>query len=75
MKTAKLFKNGNSQAVGLPKEFQFLGDEVFIKKVGRIVVLSPKEDPWDSLIQSLDMFTEDFMETRIQPEIEDRDSL
>ena len=35
MNTAKIFKSGNSQAVRLPKEFQFSGDEVYIKKAGR----------------------------------------
>ncbi|SHL49749.1 antitoxin VapB [Desulfatibacillum alkenivorans DSM 16219] len=75
MNTAKLFKNGNSQAVRLPKEFQFEGEEVLIKKVGRNVVLSPKGDPWSSLVQSLDLFTEDFMEDRKQPGQDDRESL
>ncbi len=74
MNTAKLFKNGNSQAVRLPKEFQFLGDEVFIKKVGRNVVLTPKDDPWASLVQSLEMFSGDFMEARPQPDLEERES-
>ncbi|SHJ92811.1 antitoxin VapB [Desulfatibacillum alkenivorans DSM 16219] len=75
MSTAKLFKNGNSQAVRLPKEFQFEGEEVLIKKVGRNVVLSPRGDPWSSLVQSLDLFTEDFMEDRKQPGQDDRESL
>ena len=42
MQTARLFINGNSQAVRLPKEFRFEGDEVVIKKVGNAVVLLPK---------------------------------
>jgi antitoxin VapB len=40
-KTAKLFRNGNSQAVRLPREFRFKGDEVRIRKVGDTVVLEP----------------------------------
>ncbi|ACL03227.1 SpoVT/AbrB domain protein [Desulfatibacillum aliphaticivorans] len=75
MNKAKIFKNGNSQAVRLPKEFQFQGEEVLIKRVGRNVVLSPKDDPWSSLVQSLDLFTEDFMEDRNQPGQDDRESL
>ncbi len=43
----------------MPKEFQFEGEEVLIRKVGRNVVLSPKEDPWSSLVQSPNLFTED----------------
>ena len=36
MKTARVFKNGQSQAVRLPKEFRFAGDEVYIKKLGNV---------------------------------------
>lgn len=61
MKTAKPFKNGESQAVRLPKEFRFDGDEVLIKKAGNAVVLLPKKKSWDSLVDSLDQFTSDFM--------------
>jgi len=42
MKTAKLFKNGDSQAVRLPKEFRFAGSEVLIKHAGDAVALLPK---------------------------------
>jgi antitoxin VapB len=75
MTKAKLFKNGSSQAVRLPREFKFQGDEVYIKKIGRLVVLIPKEDPWDSLIQSLDGFSDDFLAERKQPELEMREPL
>ena len=59
MNTAKLFKNGKSQAVRLPKEFKFEGNEVYIKKVGRLVILIPQNDPWESLMDSLDKFSDD----------------
>jgi len=72
MTTAKLFKNGKCQAVRLPKDFRFEGDEVFISRMGKAVVLLPKEDPWNTLIQSLEMFSDDFMEERQQPEQYDR---
>jgi antitoxin VapB len=75
MNKAKLFKNGSSQAVRLPKEFKFQGDEVYVKKIGRLVVLIPKEDPWDSLVQSLEGFSDDFLAERKQPELEVRDPL
>lgn len=54
MKTAKLFKDGESQAVRLPKEFRFPGNEVFIKRVGTAVVLLRKAKSWDTLIGSFD---------------------
>jgi len=67
MQTAKLFQNGQSQAVRLPKEFRFQGDRVFIKRVGNAVVLLPYQDAWQSLVESLDLFSDDFMEEREQP--------
>jgi antitoxin VapB len=76
MKTAKPFKNGESQAVRLPKEFRFDGSEVFIKRAGNAVVLFLKAKAWDSLLESLDKFPSDFMNDRAQPpEAEQREGL
>jgi len=52
MKTAKLFMNGKSQAVRLPKEYRFNGDEVGIRKVGEVVVLFPKDTAWDAYLRT-----------------------
>jgi len=68
MQTAKLFKNGQSQAVRLPKAFRFKGAEVYIKQLGDVVILTPIDAGWGPLLSSLDEFTPDFMETREQPE-------
>jgi antitoxin VapB len=68
VQTAKIFINGRSQAVRLPKDLRFSGKDVFIKKIGKMVVLLPKDDPWSSFIHSLDQFTDDFMDHREQPE-------
>lgn len=75
MKTAKLFQNGQSQAVRLPKEFRFEGEEVFIKKTGNVVVLIPIAHSWDSLLGSLDKFTSDFMSERNQPQQQAREDI
>jgi antitoxin VapB len=72
MKTAKLFKNGQSQAVRLPKEFRFDGDEVFIKKVGSSVVLLPEKNSWDAVVESLERFTPEYMAERGQPRKKDK---
>ncbi|WP_200762483.1 antitoxin [Nitrosophilus alvini] len=68
--TAKLFKNGQSQAVRLPKEFRFENqNEVFVKKYKKGILLIPKtKDIWDVMIRSLDEFSEDFLKERTQPE-------
>jgi antitoxin VapB len=68
LKTAKLFKNGRSQAVRLPKEFRFEGTHVFVKRVGSAVVLIPEHAPWQTLFESLEQFSDDFLEDRRQPE-------
>jgi antitoxin VapB len=67
METAKLFMNGRSQAVRLPKNFRFEGEEVFVKKVGNAVMLLPRQDSWQTLYDSLESFSDDFMEDREQP--------
>jgi antitoxin VapB len=68
LKTAKLFKNGQSQAVRLPKEFRFEGTQVFIKRIGNAILLLPEQDSWQMLFDSLGLFSDDFMESRDQPE-------
>jgi len=74
METARLFKNGRSQAVRLPKEYRFEGDRVYIKRVGRTVILIPYHEPWQSLFDSLDQFSDDFMVEREQPAQQEREA-
>jgi antitoxin VapB len=74
MKTAKIFQNGQSQAVRLPKEFRFDDSEVFIKKSGNVVQLIPRRDSWNSLFDSLKKFSRDFMSERNQPDLDKRES-
>jgi antitoxin VapB len=54
MQTARIFTNGNSQAVRLPKEFRFEDDEVVIKRVGNAVILLPKRYAYADLKALLD---------------------
>ena len=73
MKTAKVFKSGNSQAVRIPKEFRLDTDEVEIHRKGDSLILQPKKQSWALLIGSLEKFTDDFMaEGRSQPPVQDR---
>jgi antitoxin VapB len=74
MKTAKIFQDGQSQAVRLPKEFRFDDSEVFIKKTGNVVQLIPLSDSWNSLFGSLKKFSSDFMDDRVQPELDNRET-
>lgn len=75
MKKAKLFQNGQSQAVRLPKEFRFEGEDVFIKRLGNAVVLIPANHSWDALFSSFDQFSDDFLSERAQPEQQSREDL
>ena len=68
METAKLFRNGRSQAVRIPQEFRFEGTEVFIKKIGNAILLIPYRESWQTLCDSLNQFSDDFKEARNQPE-------
>jgi len=64
--TAKLFWTGRSQAVRLPREFRFDGDEVRIRRHGRAVILEPVAEDWtwlDGLVGQLDR---DFIEAAIE---------
>ena len=75
METAKIFENGRSQAVRLPKRFRFDGEEVLVQKLGRAVLLIPKDAAWETFRSGLDGFTDDFMERRKQPPMQERDAL
>ena len=68
---AKLFQNGRSQAVRLPREFRFEGEEVRIRRVARGVLQNPKE--W---FKKLDDFNlEAFALKRHQPKAPKRPPL
>ncbi len=75
MQKAKLFMNGRSQAVRLPKEYQFEGKEVCIQKYGDIVILVPTQQVWETFLHGLNSFTDDvFIKKREQGDSEDRDT-
>lgn len=62
--TTKLFKNGQSQAVRIPKPFQFVGiDEVVIRRQGNAVIITPKRKSWLSLAEETKA-DDDFMAVR-----------
>ena len=68
MDTAKLFINGRSQAVRLPKSYQFEGKEVYVKKVSEGVLLLPKDQTiWDTWERNLQKYDSPFMAERNQP--------
>ena len=67
---------GRSQAVRLPKEYQFKGESVFIQKVGEAVLLVPVDKDWETFLHGLNSFSDDFMsEGREQGIDQEREAL
>jgi antitoxin VapB len=76
MQTARLFVNGRSQAVRLPKEFNFRGDSVYVQKVGEAVILVPFDKDWEVFMHGLNSFSDDYMsEGRLQGKDQKREKL
>jgi antitoxin VapB len=72
MNRAKLFKNGDSQAIQLPKEFKLKGKEFYIREEGANIILTPLKDAVDELWDSLGKFSKDTMIKRNQPSFFDK---
>jgi antitoxin VapB len=75
MEIAELFEDGQNRSVKLPKELFPGENKVYINKIGNAVVLIPYHDPWKSLFDSLDEFSDDFMENREQPQQQSRENI
>ena len=72
-RTAKVFRTNRSQAVRIPKDFQFDVDEVFIRKEGDSIVLSPRPQSWDDFLDNGPIATADFMEGIEDLPVQERD--
>jgi antitoxin VapB len=75
MAVAKVFINGKSQAIRLPREYRVEGSTVYVNRVGNAIVLLPINDPWQGLLDSLGKFSDDFMKTREQDVTQERQPL
>ena len=53
MITTKVFESGNSQIVRIPKEYRIDSGEVLINRIGKALVLLPKNDPWSLFSQGI----------------------
>ena len=72
---AKVFQNGRSQAIRIPKEFRVATTEVYIEKVGETLVIRPKsQNKWDNFFLLLDDYdTSDFFLDRVQPPLDNKE--
>ncbi len=74
MQTAKIFQNGRSQAIRLPKAFRLPGTEVKISRDGNRIILEPLEQSWDDWLLAIEQFSDDFMaQGRDQPAMQERE--
>jgi len=71
MTTAKVFKNGRSQAIRLPKEFRVKSSEVYLKRT-RDGFLVTERDPWEICLEACQDLSKDFMKQRVQPPTQKR---
>jgi len=72
-RTAKVFMTNRSQAVRLPKDFQFATDEVLIRKVGDDVILSPRPRDWKSYLESAPVASDAFMADIVDLPVQERE--
>ncbi len=70
---AKIFMNGRSQAVRIPKEYRFDVSEVYISKHGDNIVISPKKPSWDEFFNKPSAFNDDFLKDREDVPPQERD--
>ncbi len=73
VQTAKIFMNGRSQAVRLPKEFRFDTDEVYIARQGENIIISAKKPSWDDFFDTKSAFDNDFLQNRNDKKPQERD--
>ncbi len=70
---AKIFMNGRSQAIRLPKEFRFNTDEVFITKQGQSIIITAKKPTWDEFFDCKSAFTDEYLNERDDTQPQERD--
>ena len=72
----KVFQSGNSQAIRLPREFRLDEDEVFIRKEGNTILITPRPKTWDGFLQGCESLSKDFsIDGKALPSDIERDSL
>jgi len=73
IETVHIRNKSGKQDIRIPEHLRIDDDRAYLKKTGNSITIIPYHEPWKNLIESLDLFTPDFMENRYQPEPENRD--
>ena len=71
--TVKIKKKSGAQIIQIPEGLKIEDDKVYLKKVGNSIYVIPFHNPWESLINSTELFTKDFLDERGQPNVQKRD--
>ena len=69
--TTRVFQNGNSQAIRIPQNLRTEKKEFYIRKIGDIFIAYPTDDPWAPARQAIGSFSDDYMDERNQPSVEE----
>ena len=75
IQTSKIFNGTDFQSIKIPNQLKIDDDKVYIKKVGNALYIIPFHNPWQTMLDSLNKFTPDFMENREQPKKQQRENL
>lgn len=77
MEIAKVVTDGREQSIRLPKDFPIDGDEFLIRRLGKMIMLVPKDEAWNIFLEGLNGFTEDFLPNGREPQgaLNTRDAL
>jgi len=76
MKTVSVITEEHGQTICLPEEFRLDADEAYIKRFGPSLLLIPKHtNPWQSLVESLSQFSDDYLADRRQPDFQPREAM
>ena len=67
--------NKGIQAIRIPEKMKLNDDKAYLKKVGNALHIKPFHDPWQNLIESIESFTPDLMDSREQPDNQQRESI
>jgi antitoxin VapB len=75
IETVNIKDISGEQFIKIPANFKLKGDKVYLKKFGDALYIIPFDNPWQSLLDSMGEFSDDFMENRNQPNVENREPL
>ena len=73
IRTVEIVTNSGLQGIAIPEGMEIDDNKVYLKRVGNSLFVIPFHEPWRNMIDSVDIFTEDFMESRHQPDGQDRE--